>query len=286
MDATSQNLKGLRLNHRIVGNGSAPILLLLHGITGSYRYWSRAEADLAADYRLVMPDLIGFGGSPKPDVDYTIPLFVETLRRFLEEQDLVGGPIGVIGHSLGATVALEYLDRYPGAFDRMVAVSLPRHASREEAHRLFLANSINYRRILGVNDVQACLASIRESGPQVFLKYLTRFPAEVVRDSTKFTLRSLLTTLEYCLLDYRLDDLLSRLPDVPTLMLHGSRDKVAPLENAAGLAQRPGWRLKVIDSTGHHLLLTNPRDCLQEIRSFLQEHPASMRSGPGMPVGA
>jgi len=282
MNPPSQNSKGLPLHFRVSGPSGAPPLLLLHGVTGSGRYWARAEGDLDRRHRLLIPDLLGFGDSPKPDRDYDIPLFVESLRGFLEGQGLTDRPIDVVGHSLGGTVALEYLALYPAAFGRMALLSLPRHASREEAHRLFLANSVNYRRILGVNDLQACLRSFRETGLEVFLKYLTRFPAAVVRDASKFTLRSLLTTLEYCLLDYRLDDVLERIPAVPTLLLHGSEDKVTPLENVAPLADRPGWRLRVVRGTGHHLFLTHPVECLREIHALLNEEPGTALTGrPG-----
>jgi pimeloyl-ACP methyl ester carboxylesterase len=285
MNPPSQNCKGIPLHFRVAGPPGAPPLLLLHGITGSTRYWARAEGDLDRRHRLLIPDLPGFGNSPKPDRDYDISLFVSALRGFLEGQGLTQGPIDVIGHSLGGIVALEYLALHPGAFGRMTLLSLPRHVSREEAHRLFLANSVNYRRILGVNDLRACFSSFRETGPEVFFKYLTRFPTAVVRDSTKFTLRSLLTTLEYCLLDYRLDEVLERVPAVPTLLLHGSEDKVAPLENVAHLAGRQGWTLRVVRGTGHHLFLTHPLECLREIHSFLDgERGSRPADRPGAPM--
>ena len=62
------SLHALRL-----GDPSAPPIVFLHGITGSRRYWHRRVDPLAKQYRLIIPDLIGFGLSPKPPVDYTVP---------------------------------------------------------------------------------------------------------------------------------------------------------------------------------------------------------------------
>ena len=116
MDVPVQNPGVIRLHFRTVGDPGAPPLLLMHGITGSSRYWDRAEEDLGRRYRLYIPDLVGFGESPKPDRDYTIPLYVDTLRTFLQEREIAEGPIRVVGHSLGAIVALEYLSRFPGHY--------------------------------------------------------------------------------------------------------------------------------------------------------------------------
>jgi len=275
-----------RLHSRTTGHPGNPPLLLLHGITGSHRYWLQAEKALRNRFRLLIPDLLGFGESPKPDVDYRLPVFVESLRTFLEDQEVAHRPIAVVGHSLGTLVALEYMARYPNAFDRTVFLSIPRHTSREEAHRLFLANSVNYRRILGVNDFQACVQSARTVGAQVFLNYLTRFPFRVVKDSSKFTLRSLLTTLEHCLLDYRVDDVLEQIPEVPTLMIHGTEDMVAPLNHVEHLADRPGWDLMTIERTGHHVFLTHHRECLEAIVAFLQEYEQSCGAPVDMVEGA
>jgi pimeloyl-ACP methyl ester carboxylesterase len=265
------------LHYRLKGNPRGRPILLLHGITGSGSYWRGAEGDLGRDHLLLMPDLIGFGDSPKPDVDYRVDLFVETLRGLLEDLGWADRPCLMVGHSLGAIVGLEYLVRHPGAFERMAILSLPRYASREEAHTLFLEGSVNYRRILGVNDWNACLRSIRRVGPEVFLNYVARFPLRVIRDSKKWSLRSLLTTLENCLLEYRVDEVLERVPPVPALLLHGARDRVTPLANVRPAAERPGWRLAVVEGTGHHLFLTHPQACLREIRAFFGAAAAAAR---------
>lgn len=268
------------LHYREAGRRDAPPLLLLHGITGSSRYWDRAVRHFEDRWRILTPDLLGFGESPKPDLDYSVEVYVRSLERFIDDRGLAGNPLCVVGHSLGAIVALEYLRRHRGAFERLVLMSLPRHASREEAHRLFLANSVNYRRILGVNDLQACVRSARDVGPGVFFQYLTRFPYQVVRDSSKFTLRSLLTTLENCLMDYRLDEVLEHLEPLPVLLIHGDRDMVAPVENVKHLGRRRNWRLRIIEGTGHHVFLTHTRECLEAIEEHLDADASGSR-GPG-----
>src|SRR5690349_2960134 len=73
------------LHYVTTGNPRGPALLFLHGITGSRRYWEKKVRPLARDYRLILPDLLGFGLSPKPYLEYTLPVFRDSIRALVEE---------------------------------------------------------------------------------------------------------------------------------------------------------------------------------------------------------
>src|SRR3990170_21599 len=83
--------------------GTGPPLLLLHGLAGSWRYWRRGLEGLRERYTVYIPDLIGFGRSPKPRGDYSIAMHVEALTRLLERIDV---EVVLAGHSMGSIVAL------------------------------------------------------------------------------------------------------------------------------------------------------------------------------------
>ncbi|MCB9304704.1 MAG: hypothetical protein H6566_29085 [Lewinellaceae bacterium] len=57
------------LNYERIGNGSKKIILL-HGLTGSLNYWKRGLEEISDSYSLLLIDLLGFGGSPKPNSKY------------------------------------------------------------------------------------------------------------------------------------------------------------------------------------------------------------------------
>jgi len=62
---------------------------------------------------------------------------------------------------------------------------------------------------------------------------MLRFPWSVLIDSHKFTFKSLTSTLEHCLLNYQVDRILPSVPPVPTLLIHGEQDSVAPSSMSA-----------------------------------------------------
>jgi pimeloyl-ACP methyl ester carboxylesterase len=254
------------------GNSRGPVLLFLHGITGSRRYFQKRVRPLERDYRLVLPDLLGFGLSPKPYLEYTLDLFRDSVRAFVEERGLAARPLTLIGHSLGGLIALEYASRYGEHVRRMILVSLPRYSDPVTAHALFWRGSPHYRRLLNEHSLAETLSQMKRSGLEITLRYLLRFPWSVLIDSHKFTFKSLTSTLEHCLLDYQVDRILPFVPPVPTLLIHGEQDSVAPIDHVRPLPELyPSMRLHAMRGTGHHLFLTHTRMCLELFQEFLGE---------------
>jgi len=95
---------GSRVVYRERGNG-APVLLV-HGFGGSGHDWSKPATFLAANYRLLVPDLPGFGRSEKPDVFYSLDYYINFIDEFT-------GLFGVsrfhlAGHSMGGQIAAAF----------------------------------------------------------------------------------------------------------------------------------------------------------------------------------
>jgi len=85
---------------------SKSTLVLVHGLGASAERWSKAIPYLEKDYHLIIPDLIGFGYSDKPLVDYTTDFFSDFLGKFLDSTG-IDSP-NVVGSSLGGQVVAEY----------------------------------------------------------------------------------------------------------------------------------------------------------------------------------
>jgi haloacetate dehalogenase len=113
---------GTTLFARVGGNPDGPPLLLLHGYPQTHAMWRRVATKLAADFRIVMPDLRGYGDSAKPAPAATPELdhaqyskramaadMAALMRSFGHER------FAVVGHDRGARVAhrlaLDHRDR-------------------------------------------------------------------------------------------------------------------------------------------------------------------------------
>lgn len=98
-------------------------VLFLHGWLGSWRYWMPTMESISDKYRTYALDLWGFGDSDKSKPRYQITDYVALINNFTENMGIREAPI--IGHSLGATIALDYTARYPDRVNKVMAVSLP-----------------------------------------------------------------------------------------------------------------------------------------------------------------
>src|SRR5919108_106280 len=74
-------LHGHRVCFRQAGEG--PALVLVHGITGTWRHWERVIGPLAERFTVIAPDLLGHGESAKPRGDYSLGAFATGIRDLL-----------------------------------------------------------------------------------------------------------------------------------------------------------------------------------------------------------
>lgn len=115
-----------RLHVHAWGDDDAPAVVCLHGVTSSGRHFERLAERLASAYRVVAPDLLGHGDSPR-----------EPPWRLSDHVYAVEGSVGEatvwLGHSFGGRIAFDYAARRPGAVERLVlldpAIVLPPHVA-------------------------------------------------------------------------------------------------------------------------------------------------------------
>ena len=109
------------VHYEVLGRGRPT--LFLHDWVGSWRYWIPCMQAASVSFRAYALDLWGFGDTAKNPSYYSIDQQLSLLEEFLEELGI--GKIAVVGHGLGAVLALLYAARRPGNVDRILAVSLP-----------------------------------------------------------------------------------------------------------------------------------------------------------------
>jgi haloalkane dehalogenase len=103
---------------------NAPVVLMLHGEpTWSFLYRKMIPIVVAAGYRAIAPDFIGFGRSDKPAgrADYSYQGFVDWLCRFIEQENL--NRITLVCQDWGGPIGLRTLSEMPDRFDAVVAAN-------------------------------------------------------------------------------------------------------------------------------------------------------------------
>jgi haloacetate dehalogenase len=126
-DAADRAVDGLRLHARVGGRAGAPPLLLVHGFPQSHVMWHRVALALAPHFRLVLPDLRGYGRSAKPrgapdHANYgkrTMAADLVALMRALGHERFF-----VAGHDRGGRVAHRLALDHPGAVARLCVIDI------------------------------------------------------------------------------------------------------------------------------------------------------------------
>ncbi|GAC1346049.1 MAG: alpha/beta fold hydrolase [Ktedonobacteraceae bacterium] len=119
--------------YEVKGNRNARPLLLLHsfGPGASSHEWRKNIDVLATQFRVYAVDLLGFGLSDRPSIDYTAETFTDLISDFIRE--VIAKPTIVVAH--GATCAFVIVDAYrqPKFFERLVLVTPPSTMLQEQA---------------------------------------------------------------------------------------------------------------------------------------------------------
>jgi pimeloyl-ACP methyl ester carboxylesterase len=119
-------MSAILLHNRIVhfevlGRGRP--IIFLHGWVGSWRYWIPAMQTAAVSFRAYALDLWGFGDTAHDAERYALENQVDLLYAFMHEMGI--GKIALIGHGLGALVAINFTRMHPEMVDRMMGIGVP-----------------------------------------------------------------------------------------------------------------------------------------------------------------
>jgi pimeloyl-ACP methyl ester carboxylesterase len=111
--------------YQVKGSRDAKPLLLIHGFgpgASSYEWRKNVDA-LAEQFRVYTLDLLGFGLSDRPAIDYTAETFTDLVSDFLKET--IGKPTVVVAHGLTCAYVIAGAYRRPQLFERLVLLSPP-----------------------------------------------------------------------------------------------------------------------------------------------------------------
>ncbi len=244
---------------------TGPLLVFLPGIGATTRYWELVVAPLRDRYRLALVDLFGFGRSPKPWTTYSVDRHLAELERIIAPL-AASGPVTLVGHSLGARLAVTYAARHPTHVQNLVLVSLPYFAGGENAKRFLERGDSGWVRTHLVPLALWCLLGRRLLGWAAPM-LAGDVPREVVEDLNQMTWRSSTSTLWEVIYRYDLTGDLRRLaPDLPVTLLHGDRDESAPLSRIQEISRlRPSAELRVQHGARHDLPLKSRRWMREQI---------------------
>ena len=269
-------IHGHDVSYRIAGEG--PVILLIHGITGTSDQWEPAMQLLAEHYTVVAPDLMGHGRSAKPRGDYSLGAFASGLRDLMVGLDLPR--FTVVGHSLGGGIAMQLAYQFPERCERLVLVS--GGGLGREVHVLLRAATlpgselvlpiISNDRIRGIGTaIAGALDRVGlRAGPDL-AEMARGYGSLADADARAAFIHSLRAVIDPTGQRVSATDRLYLAEDMPSLIVWGRRDPLIPVHHA-GIAHRgmPGSQLELFDESGHFPMLHEPVRFARVLRRFME----------------
>jgi pimeloyl-ACP methyl ester carboxylesterase len=262
---TRPRLAGVSLAAFRFGDAALPPLVLLHGAGANAHWWDHLAPQLARHFHVVALDFRGHGASDFPQ-ELLPGAFRDDLEALLEE--LGDADAALVGHSLGAHVALGHAAAAPGT--RALVLLDPSRgasASRKRATRLALSLRPSY-----ASRADAVARFQFLPGPARVDEALRVAIAEhSVREEADGRFGFRFDPRWFGVPDRERPD--PRRVAAPTLILRGATSPLLTAEGAAELAAEiPHARVVEIPGAGHHLQLERPDACLEAVEPFLLAH--------------
>jgi pimeloyl-ACP methyl ester carboxylesterase len=266
---------------RVAESGGGPTLLLLHGLFLDNSTWNGVRAELSRSYRVVTPDLPGFGASEKPHPSrfaYTVESFAEVVADLYAGLEL--GRAALVGHCLGGAIAVTLAARHPELVSELVLVDALMEAPRLGAYGWLglmpvvggvVLRQVWNRAVFGAFFRAQLVAERNAVGAAAIDAYYEAFNDPAARASVHATLQR---GLDVRPLSARAGGL-----RLPTLVAWGGADRVVPPDVGRRLARAiKDSRFELLDA-GHAPQEERPAEFANVMARFLTERHAGGNSG-------
>ena len=260
----------------------APTLVLLHGYTGSKENWYRVATALRGRYRIVMPDLPGWGESQRrEDADYGFLAQAPRVAAFLQQPQISRGkPVAVAGHSMGGAIAALLAADYPTVVSHVALVNAAGVAFEQNGFAREVLAGRNPFRVEDDASLERYLSTVfhvREARPwlpwpatSLYIAqrrgqadFEARVLARIGRDEERFEPGRRAVKIEQ-----------------PALLLWCRHDQVIPPDAMTLYAQRIRHASQVmLEDCGHMSLMERPRETADAIAWNIE------RGVPALPPG-
>ena len=259
--------------------GEGPVVLLMHGITGSSKQWERLIPLLAERFTVIAPDLLGHGDSAKPRGDYSLGAYAVICRDMLVA---LGHPrASIVGHSLGGGIAMQFAYEYPHHTERLALVDSG--GLGREVHVLLRAATLPGSEIvlplLAHERLLAAGALVGRAIGLIGLQTATDI-TEIARGHASLNdaearhafIQTMRAVLDPGGQRVNATDRLYLAALMPSLIVWGRRDSLIPVAHAdVAHAAMPGSRLDIFDESGHFPQLDEPERLARVLLSWMDE---------------
>ena len=270
LSAHTVNSAGHTLHYLDGGKGET--LVLLHGIFAEKDHWVDFARPLTPRYRVLAPDLPGFGDSTRlPNQDYSYAEQVEHLKDFLDQLGVQRVHLG--GSSMGGTIAALFAMRYPERVASVALIGAPHGLRTPQPSEMDPMVDAGQSPLI-VTDAagfEPMLDFVFAQRPFLPYPILHAAKADALRNAASNQRIWNAQRKDRYLLDAHIGELKQ-----PTLVLWGEKDRLFDVSGAAPLQKRlPQAQVQVLPGVGHLPMMESPKPTALLYAQFLEKGKAA-----------
>ena len=243
--------------------GAGPAVVLLHGFPLDSRIWKGQRDALASRYRVIAPDLRGFGKSQSRET-FTIESLADDVHALLAEIGALPCVLG--GLSMGGYVALEYVKKYPTDLRALMLIDTKAEGDTPEGKEARVKMAQLARE-------KGSAAVAEQMMPKMLAPDADKYRPAVVKELRAIMEACPATTIENALMAMReRRDHSANLPSIaaPTLILVGEADAITPPKVSQAMKDAiPNSQMVLIKGAGHMTPMEQPEQVNQAMMAFL-----------------
>lgn len=250
-------------------HGQGPVVLLIHGFPLCRKMWQpQLTALVAAGYRVITPDLRGYGDSPPERFPLRMEQYADDLVQLLDDLGVEEAVIG--GFSMGGYILMSLLERHPQRI-RAALFMMTRAAADDEAGK-------QRRKLLADEALELGPERVADAFTSVLFAPGTGANSPLVTEVRGWMLATPPGSMAAGLLAMReRKDFVAALKDftTPALVVGADQDLAIPLGHSVVLDKGlPNSRLQVVTGAGHLANLEQPEQFNGILLDFLDSLPA------------
>lgn len=247
---------GLNINYNDIGEGEP--VLLLHGWGSNIELFASMTAVLSKKYRVIAPDMPGFGLSDEPKEPWCVDDYVDFVLKFLEP--FAPEKLIVLGHSFGGRVIIKMASReLPFEIEKVILVDSAGVKPKKTAVQKMKQRSYKIgRRVLETAPVKALF-------PDALEEFRRSHGSADYNSATPVMRQTLVKTVN--------EDLVEYMPNMkmPVLLVWGENDDATPLSDAKLMEQlMPDAGLVTMKNCGHYSFLEQQFTFNKVLASFME----------------
>lgn len=255
--------------YRVTGKGKT--VVLLHGFIEDGRLWDETATLLSKKYKVIVPDLEGFGQSPLQTSDLSMNYYADAVYHLLQTEKVKG--CAMLGHSMGGYITLHFAEKYPHLLSGFGLINSHCFADGEQKK----VNRKKGNDFISRHGTEPFVKELYNGifHPSFFSKKVAggqtgrQFVNKLIKQAEQYSPAALIAANTAMMNRAGKEGVLKN-AGVPVLLINGKQDESAPYTSTLQQASYPSISdIHFFDQVKHMSLFEKKRETHQAIEQFL-----------------